>query len=192
MKTHVYPRLLSTCKSLPALCLLSIALNLGLSNPALAQRIPEPTLRQGSTSSDVELLQRRLAQVSRAYFNGPFTGYYGELTEAAVRRFQQDQGLLVDGIYGPNTRNALQRALRFGADTDPSSPGISARYVVAVPVRDGRTLSQVQQFVYDAIVVSDRLGNYVQAGSFSNRSLAESQVRKLRGEKLDARVIYRR
>jgi hypothetical protein len=36
---------------------------------------------------------------------------FGPKSDAAVRRLQQDQGLVVDGIVGPRTRGALERAL---------------------------------------------------------------------------------
>ena len=38
-----------------------------------------------------------------------YDGYYGPQTEAAVRDFQFNQGLKVDGIVGPNTWDALAR-----------------------------------------------------------------------------------
>jgi len=38
-------------------------------------------------------------------------GVFGPLTEDAVRRFQRDAGLVVDGVAGPRTRTALRNAL---------------------------------------------------------------------------------
>jgi peptidoglycan hydrolase-like protein with peptidoglycan-binding domain len=37
-------------------------------------------------------------------------GDYGRATEAAVKEFQRDQGLTVDGICGPMTWDALEKA----------------------------------------------------------------------------------
>lgn len=56
-------------------------------------------LRRGSKGSAVAAVQRALG--IRA------TGYYGSITERAVRTFQAGRGLIVDGIVGPQTRNAL-------------------------------------------------------------------------------------
>ncbi|MFI5956894.1 peptidoglycan-binding protein [Cryptosporangium sp. NPDC051539] len=57
-------------------------------------------------------------------------GDFGGLTDSAVRRFQSDAGLSVDGRVGPNTKAAL-----YGVVTPPSSPppggGYSAMLRVA-------------------------------------------------------------
>lgn len=45
------------------------------------------------------------------YGPGPIDGMSGPLTDAAVRAFQRDRELVVDGIVGPATRAALVRAL---------------------------------------------------------------------------------
>jgi len=41
------------------------------------------------------------------YDVGPVDGVFGPKTEAAVKAFQTDQGLVVDGIVGRNTWKAL-------------------------------------------------------------------------------------
>jgi Putative peptidoglycan binding domain len=48
-----------------------------------------------------------VSQVQRTLGNVPVTGYYGDLTERAVRRFQANYGLAVDGRVGPQTRIAM-------------------------------------------------------------------------------------
>jgi peptidoglycan hydrolase-like protein with peptidoglycan-binding domain len=55
--------------------------------------------------ADVVVVQQRL----NALGYGPLVedGHYGPLTEVAVRRFQVDQGLAVDGVVGAVTWGAL-------------------------------------------------------------------------------------
>ncbi|MGA9380470.1 MAG: peptidoglycan-binding protein [Phormidium sp.] len=64
-------------------------------------------LRRGSTGNDVKNLQNLLN-----YVYGPdlkVDGIFGATTEAAVKRFQKEYGLTVDGIAGPNTLNRLNQ-----------------------------------------------------------------------------------
>lgn len=71
------------------------------------------TLSRGKTGSDVYMLQVRLAELG--YYNGSITGgYYGGTIEA-VKAFQQDHGLTVDGAAGKQTQSLL-----FSADVDPT------------------------------------------------------------------------
>ncbi|HEU5139546.1 MAG TPA: peptidoglycan-binding protein [Bacillales bacterium] len=64
-------------------------------------------LRNGDIGIHVARLQSQLKQVG--YYDGSVDGIYGSGTESAVRSFQREEGLLVDGIAGPNTRGALDR-----------------------------------------------------------------------------------
>ncbi len=57
---------------------------------------------------DVLAVQRRLAALG--YDPGPLDGEYGPATAGAVRTFQTDAGIEVDGIVGPETRRALAGA----------------------------------------------------------------------------------
>ena len=58
-------------------------------------------LRRGSRGSSVVVLQNRL--IEDGYLDGNPTGYYGSRTERAVRNYQRDRNLLVDGIAGSQT-----------------------------------------------------------------------------------------
>lgn len=58
-------------------------------------------LRRGSRGPSVVALQNRLREAGYFYTNT--TGYYGSRTERAVRNYQRDRDLLMDGIAGPQT-----------------------------------------------------------------------------------------
>jgi peptidoglycan hydrolase-like protein with peptidoglycan-binding domain len=77
-----------------------------LTLPLIPAQEPGPggrrTLRRGMTHPLVKTLQQRL-DVSPL-------GTFGPQTEAAVRRFQREQGMVADGIVGPRTWAALDAA----------------------------------------------------------------------------------
>jgi mono/diheme cytochrome c family protein len=64
-----------------------------------------PTVAAGT----VVKLQHDLAKLG--FFHGPFTGFYGPLTTAAVKRFQRSAGLHADGVWGPLSATALKKRL---------------------------------------------------------------------------------
>lgn len=59
------------------------------------------TLRRNDESEDVKVLQRELEK--RGYELGAIDGIFQDQTEAAVKKFQQDNGLKNDGIAGALT-----------------------------------------------------------------------------------------
>ena len=67
-----------------------------------------PTLRRGSRGEYVTLLQTKLIQLGYDVGGTGADGVYGAKTEAAVKSFQKDHGLVADGITGPRTWEALQ------------------------------------------------------------------------------------
>lgn len=76
-----------------------------------AAPMPRPAkLVMWARNSDVVLLQQYLARLG--FDPGPADGVYGPRTAAAVKRLQQQQGVLVDGIAGPVTVGRLQKAIR--------------------------------------------------------------------------------
>ena len=68
-----------------------------------------PTLRLGSTGIFVTELKQMLSILG--YFSGSLNAIFDEETEQAVKAFQHDAGLVVDGIVGPLTWSALDEAL---------------------------------------------------------------------------------
>ena len=65
-----------------------------------------PLIRQGSRGVYVCILQDGLTTLG--YDTGGLDGVFGSLTNTAVRSFQSQNGLAVDGLVGNNTWNSLQ------------------------------------------------------------------------------------
>src|SRR3954451_2679694 len=76
-------------------------------------------------SGQVRALQRRLH--AAGVEPGPVDGRFGPLTEAAVRRFQSDRGLVVDGIVGPRTAPALRAPVPLARGAGGNGPHGSGR-----------------------------------------------------------------
>lgn len=63
------------------------------------------TLKLGASGSDVVKLQKRLLELGLN--SGSADGKFGPKTETAVKQFQQNKGLVADGIAGQKTLAAL-------------------------------------------------------------------------------------
>lgn len=92
----------------------------------------DQTLSYGEKHGDVVELQDVLS--AKGYFDfHTSTGYYGSITEDAVKQFQDAHGLAVDGIAGPNTFAALEKV----------NQGQAHRTLVAGDT--GHSVSQLQE-----------------------------------------------
>ncbi len=75
-------------------------------------------LSRGDEGKDVKELQKILKTLG--YYRVKSDGRFGPVTEAAVIAFQGDNQLIADGIVGPYTYHALQKAYDLGtSDVEP-------------------------------------------------------------------------
>lgn len=73
----------------------------------LGQAYTGRLLKSGMEGSDVKEIQLMLKKLG--YYRYKADGSFGPKTEEGVEIFQSDNGLIVDGIVGPQTRWALQK-----------------------------------------------------------------------------------
>lgn len=102
-----------------ALCLL-LTLALGVS---------AVTYQRGSSGGTVKEIQTKLK--NWGYYSGAIDGVYGSRTEAAVRHFQEKNGLSVDGKAGPKTLAALGIQAGTAAQSDAGDVKLLARLISA-------------------------------------------------------------
>ena len=79
--------------------------------PETAKEYGGRNLRRGLTGADVRALQADL--ITLGYSCGKYgaDGEFGRATESALKAFQRDNGLTVDGIAGKNTYAMLDKRL---------------------------------------------------------------------------------
>ena len=146
-------------------------------------RMPEETalvavetavIRQGSTGSEVQEVQRRLR--NWGYYSGAVDGIFGAGTRRAVIAFQQKNGLTADGVVGMATYKALgmNDSYRVLAGQDQGGQGgqgggvngytSSDLYLMAKAIyAEGRGESYTGQVAIGAVIV-----NRVKSPQFPN------------------------
>ena len=108
------------------LLFLTIALTIAnLVNPALA------AIKKGDSGPEVAQLQKTLED--RGYFRAKPTGFYGTVTQAAVKKFQAENNLKVDGIVGPKTLSALKVKSESAIGDNESAGKTSANLAESSP-----------------------------------------------------------
>jgi peptidoglycan hydrolase-like protein with peptidoglycan-binding domain len=94
-------------------------------------------LKRGAKGEQVKLVQQRLSALG--YFTGPISGNYMNQTADAVKRFQTNNGLTVDGITGEDTWTLLfddKLALGANATPRPTPEPTPVPYEVVVDVQN--------------------------------------------------------
>ena len=94
------------------------------------------TIRKGSKGDDVKYAQNLLLALGYELPKYGADGRFGEETDAAVRAFQRDEGLAVDGVIGRNTWLALDKSISEPDEKQPESP---ATFTVIVRGVDAAT-----------------------------------------------------
>jgi peptidoglycan hydrolase-like protein with peptidoglycan-binding domain len=130
-------------------------------------------LKLGDRGIGVKSLQERL--IVAGYPIGTADGTFGPRTEEALKLFQSSFGLVPTGVLSPDTQEALNRKF----------------YVVVIPKRNNLSLNAVREIFPDAFEANNRLGNYIHAGSYLRREVAETRSNLLKQRGLiDTRVAF--
>ena len=144
--------------------------------------------KQGASGAAVSQIQTKLK--NWGYYNGSVDGVYGSQTAAAVKRFQQKNGLKADGIAGPATLAAMGISSASGSQNNDIN--LLARLISA----EARGEPYVGQVAVGAVVLNridhpsfpnTLSGVIYQPGAFSciddgqfNEPVAESAYRAAR------------
>lgn len=83
----------------------------------------------GSRGNEVKAIQEKLKE--RGLYTGNIDGIYGAKTEAAVRNFQKQAGLTVDGIVGPATLKKLGISIGALPNATEQNVNLLARIISA-------------------------------------------------------------
>ncbi|MEH2241110.1 peptidoglycan-binding domain-containing protein [Nostoc sp.] len=172
-------------------------------------------LTVGDQGENVRLVQERLSQLG--FSNTNPDGFFNDSTRQSVIGFQQSsrlnstgnvdwqtwQALGLNSSTGGNSAEAngyvLPETNRYALPptndyvvpvTNGNTLVANNPYRVIVPISSNDTLSKVQQYIPNAVAEQSNLGDYVNAGAFSDRTQAETLSKKLRSYGLDARVKY--
>ncbi|MBQ6255105.1 MAG: peptidoglycan-binding protein, partial [Clostridia bacterium] len=106
---------------------------------------PTGSLKLGSQGQDVRNLQSKLKALG--FYKGTVDGDFGEATEKAVKAFQKQYGLTVDGKVGSATMAKLQTARATVKPTASPTPRATATpsYSTNTYLRNGNSGKQVKQ-----------------------------------------------
>lgn len=82
-------------------------------------------LKKGSKGEDVTALQKRLIEAGYGVGTAGADGIFGKDTEAALKKFQEDMGVLSDGTYNTETHTKLLEKLGITGDEGGVLQGLS-------------------------------------------------------------------
>ena len=121
----------------------------------------EALSKYGSTGSEVRTIQEKLKRWG--YYSGNVDGIYGSQTVAAVKRFQQKNGLQVDGIAGTQTLNAMGIMSSSSSSGSTSSNSSDVNLLARAIYGEARGEPYVGQVAVGAVIL-----NRVKSSKFPN------------------------
>lgn len=124
----------------------------------------ETLSKYGSRGEEVRTIQEKLKRWG--YYSGSVDGIYGSQTVSAVKKFQQKNGLTVDGIAGKNTLNAMgimSSSSSSGSSGSSSNNSANVDLLARLVYGEARGESYTGQVAVAAVVL-----NRVKHGSFPN------------------------
>lgn len=89
--------------------------------PLASSAFSKTTIQVGASGSDVREMQGRLKFLG--FYTGPIDGEFGWRSYWALRNFQYEFGIKIDGVLGPRTKLKLYNATKNWQPGAPSSPG---------------------------------------------------------------------
>lgn len=106
--------------------------------------------KMGSRGDEVRRIQQKLK--NWGYYTGSVDGIYGSQTKNAVRKFQRDNGLTVDGIAGPKTLSYL--GITSGSSGSGQYNSNDVYLLAKVIAAEARGESYVGQVAVGAVVLN--------------------------------------
>lgn len=103
-----------TSKKIPLLFIILCSFTIGFQssqNPETAHAFSDQVIQQGASGDDVIELQARLQYIG--FYTGKIDGVFGWGTYWALRNFQNDFGMEVDGLAGTKTKQKLVKASKY-------------------------------------------------------------------------------
>lgn len=146
-------------------------------------------LEMGEDGPEVRELQQQLQNLG--YFNLQPTGFFREATRDAVIRFQQDQGLIPDGIVGEETWSRLRSggtegsSLRLG-DRGPEVSQLQAQ-LKAAGFYDGPVTGVYGELTLEAVKAYQQAQGLTPDGIYGSRTQARLEGRSAGDRSLSSR-----
>lgn len=121
----------------------------------------EALSKYGSRGSEVTQIQTKLKRWG--YYKGNIDGIYGSQTVEAVKYFQRKNGLVVDGIAGKNTLNAMGIYNSTGSSSSGANNSSDINLLSRLIYGEARGEPYTGQVAVGAVVL-----NRVKSSSFPN------------------------
>ena len=121
----------------------------------------EALSKYGSRGTEVRTIQEKLKRWG--YYSGSVDGIYGSQTVTAVKKFQQKNGLTVDGIAGTKTLNAMGIMTSSSSSSSSSNNSSNVNLLARAIYGEARGEPYTGQVAVGAVIL-----NRVKSSKFPN------------------------